>query len=480
MSNLTYIYMDIRISLESRTERRMQRMKKKVNSRTRLAADLSGYAQILSVIGQETSKATELLVDAASEMELRQSGLLQMLADTIKTGWSDSDAAAIIYAIRDRLECAGLPDTTALRRWIQIHQGDSSSVVDCMAADPPEGVTILKVMSRAGSQKLVFLATWQIAQREIVLKRFRNPDENRVFQRETQTHPLSMAYPNIIETFYLQNRKGEYFLVERCLPVVLSDDWRSRGLHEAANLLRDIASALAFLSDQQLIHADIKPDNIGFENSRYMLLDFGLCRSEDLFSSEMSPTGSLCTRAPELLMGEGYHTRSSDIWSLGATVFNSLVGRFPLFEEGETAPGASDPVRRTAFEEDLRHRARDEWDRRVDCSLVPSQLQHLLRQMLDREPESRVEAHELLKQTESELSAMLRFREEGTHISPSDEIYQLSKFLPNQEVLCLLPVAQRRELETRIRGLKQKKGLTSEEERELQVVISRLPAEEHG
>jgi serine/threonine protein kinase len=349
-----------------------------------------------------------------------------------------------------------------------------------MSVEPPERVTILKVMSRAGSQKLVFLASWQIAQREIVLKRFRNPDANGIFQRETQTHPLSMTHPNIIETFYLQNRRGEYFLVERCLSLVLGEDWRSPGLHEAANLLHDITSALAFLSDQQLIHADIKPDNIGFENSRYILLDFGLCRPEDVFSSETSPTGSLCTRAPELLMGEGCHTESSDIWSLGATVFNSLVHRFPLFEEGEEPPRASDLERTKAFEQGLRHRIQDEWDKRVDCSLVPQQLQQLLRQMLGRRPESRIAAHELLKQTESELSAMLRFREEGTHISPSEEIHQLGKFLPNQDVLCLLPVAQRRELEARIKGLKKKKGLTHEEERELEGIVSRLPVEQHG
>jgi hypothetical protein len=69
-------------------------MKKKATSKKQLAADLSGYAQILSVIGQETTKEAKLLVDSVSDMELRQSGILQMLADTITTGWSDSDAAA--------------------------------------------------------------------------------------------------------------------------------------------------------------------------------------------------------------------------------------------------------------------------------------------------------------------------------------------------------------------------------------------------
>jgi hypothetical protein len=101
--------------------------------------------------------------------------------------------------------------------------------------------------------------------------------------------------------------------------------------------------------------------------------------------------------------------------------------------------------------------------------------------MLKRDPQSRIKAHELLKITESELSAMLRFREEGTHMSPSEEIRQLTKFLPEQHTLELLPVAQRRELLSRITELSKEKGLTVEETRHLdEIISSRLPVNEHG
>jgi serine/threonine protein kinase len=134
---------------------------------------------------------------------------------------------------------------------------------------------------------------------------------------------------------------------------VLNDGWTSKGIEEAANLLRDIASALAFIQGKQLVHGDVKPDNIGFEDGRYILLDFGICRSEEAFSEDSTPTGSLRTRAPELLLGIQTHSHASDLWALGATVYNAVTGRFPLLDVGEQPPRVSDGSRRKVFEKAL-------------------------------------------------------------------------------------------------------------------------------
>ncbi len=432
------------------------------------------YAQILSSIGPETTKATELLIQNISEMKILQiDHIFQELAHAMKDVWPDSEAAKVIYAVNEKIDQI---DITSLQRWLFVHQGDSNSVGDCISADPPPGVDILKVLSRAGSQKLVFLATWQIAQREVVLKRFRGSDAaNRILQRETQTHPLSMSHPNIIETHLLQNKKGEYFLVERRLPLVLYDEWPSNGLQEAANLLRDIASALAFLTEQELVHGDIKPDNIGFEGGRYILLDFGICRPQGAFDGDVTPTGSLRTRAPELIMGEGQHSYMSDVWALGATVFNTLTGRFPLFRVGEIPPRVSNPEEREKCEELLRDRVRNHWSEFIDLSPIPIPLRSLLERMLEREPRNRGNTHEILRNAENELSAVLRFARDTSHISVSEEIKQLYNYLPSKTILKLLPENQRRELRTRIERLREAKGLSTEEVGKLETITSKLP-----
>lgn len=435
---------------------------------------LPPYAQILSRIGPETAKATELLARSISEMRILQiDDIFQTMAEAMKDGWSDSQAATVVYAVNEKVDQI---DIISLQRWLFVHQGDSNSVRDCIFADPPTGVDILKVLSRAGSQKLVFLATWQIAQREVVLKRFRGSDAaNRILQRETQTHPLSMAHPNIIETHLLQNKKGEYFLVERRLPLVLNDEWRSHGLQEAANLLRDITSALVFLTEQELVHGDIKPDNIGFEGGRYILLDFGICRPQGAFNGDVTPTGSLRTRAPELIMGEGQHSYMSDVWALGATVFNALTGRFPLFLESEKPPQVSNPDEREECEELLRDRVRKDWSKFIDLSPIPIALRSLLEHMLERKPKNRGSTHETLREAENELSAVLRFARGTSYISASEEVKQLYNYLPSKTILELLPENQCRELRSRIVKLRETKGLLQEEVKKLDSIESRLP-----
>lgn len=438
--------------------------------------DLSPRTQILANIGPKTAKAVYGLAKSLEEFTLlRPEDVFTALSKEMETGWSDSQASLVVSAVKERIKSGSLVDTTALVQWIRVHPGDPYGVRDCILVDPPEGIDILKVLSRAGSQKLVFLANWLIAQREIVLKKFVGEDaENRILQRETQTHPLSMVHPNIIETHILQNRQGEYFLAERRLPLVLSDGWKSNGLQEAANLLRDIANAIAFLSEQKLVHGDIKPDNIGFEAGRYILLDFGICRPQDAFEADVTPTGSLRTRSPELLMKESHHSIASDIWALGATVFNAITGHFPLFNLSESLPRVSSPEKRAKFEEVLCNRVQNEWSQRLDLSVVPEALRPLLELTLAREPQSRIKAVKLVHEAEQNLSAVLRFREGESSFSPSQEIEQLSRYLPDERTLTFMPESQRRDLHARLIELRASKGLTAEKEKELKSIESRL------
>lgn len=436
---------------------------------------LSGHAKILSEIGPETSKATSSLNETIVDSPLLvKAPVFPLLADALN-GWKDCEAAAVVVAVHERLKVDPGFDLNMLKRWLYAHCGDSRAVIDCLEVDPPEGLTIIQRLSTAGSQKLVFLANWQIAQREVVLKRFIGPEAaERLIPRELQPHPLSMQHPNIIETHLFKNSKGEFFLVERRLPMVLSDKWPSHGVQEAANLLRDIAYALAFLQDKQLVHGDIKPDNIGFEDGHYILLDFGICRPQSAFADDPTQTGSLRTRAPELLLGEGVHGYASDIWALGATVYNSVAGRFPLFEDGESPPRVSQKEARVVFESSLAERIKSEWNSRVDLSKVPEPLHDLLDKMLSREPSKRVGAAELVKLCEAKLAAFLRVSQGSSRFSPSDELLQLNKYLPGAKVLALMPDSQKLELKRRLQILKDAKGLDHSQKGVLEALNARL------
>ncbi|MEK7406906.1 MAG: protein kinase [Acidobacteriota bacterium] len=361
-----------------------------------------------------------------------------------------------------------------------MHKNNPPGVLDCMRVDPPDQISIIQVLSRAGSQKLVFLATWRLTQAQVVLKRLIGPPEmtKRILERELLIHQLSREHPNIILTDVLRNSKGEAFLVEKYLPVLLHDGWRSHGVLEAANLLYDISHALSFLHGNGLVHGDVKPDNIGIDRQAYILLDFGICRpSEEFTRADVTATGSLRTRAPEVLEANSYvnvDPPKVDVWALGATVYNSLAKRFPLFAEGEAPPRVSRPDERGPFEAELARRARDEWESKVDLQLVPEPIRKLLGKALERDPERRWSAEQLMKQAETELSAFVRRSSDVGRFSPLDELRQLEAYLPSTEILRLMPVMRRQRLQERLRALKNTHGFNAEERHRADMLLQNV------
>jgi serine/threonine protein kinase len=332
-------------------------------------------------------------------------------------------------------------------------------VLDCLALKPPNGISILRRLSLAGSQKKVFLATWTLTQREVVVKQLIATDEvrDRIVAREAQAHPLSLRHPNIIETNVLHH-EGEPFLVEEYLQSVLADDRYAHGVEDASSLLFDIASALSYLHDTLgWVHGDIKPDNIGIRNGRYTLLDFGICRPIAQFTADATATGSLRTRAPELLTAGTYSgdARAVDMWALAATVFNFWLHRYPLFDASEAPPRISHPEQRSAFEHLLMDRALNEWDRRVvqPLSGMPVELRDIVRSILDFDPSHRASAKALLDAAKTRLAPFLAHGREGERLSPRDEADQILQHFPSDEVLRVLPFAVQEALRTRLSRL---------------------------
>jgi len=247
-------------------------------------------------------------------------------------------------------------------------------------------------------------------------------------------------------------------LVERHLPEVLSDGWRSLGVQEAANLLHNIADALAFMHERALVHGDIKPDNIGRDGGAYILLDFGICRLASEFVKEATATGSLRTRAPELLISDAYtEPPKVDLWALGATVFNALLGRFPLVDEGEPVPRVSHLEERNRFEALLASRAQTEWDRRLDLHAIPETIRPALEMALRTDPSERCSAMQLKEWAAKHLAAFLR-NQSLSRFSPIDEFTQIANHFPPCQTLRLMPITERESLKKRLLELSDSLG----------------------
>ncbi|MDR1680344.1 MAG: serine/threonine protein kinase [Prevotellaceae bacterium] len=111
---------------------------------------------------------------------------------------------------------------------------------------------------------------------------------------------------------------------------------------KAWRFLHDVAAGLAFLHAQEppVIHQDIKPDNVLIDAAgRYLITDFGIsakARStlRKSVGNQSSGGGTIAYMAPERFGKDNTPIKASDVWALGATLFEMMTGDTPFGEHG--------------------------------------------------------------------------------------------------------------------------------------------------
>lgn len=89
---------------------------------------------------------------------------------------------------------------------------------------------------------------------------------------------------------------------------------------------------LAYLHSLNIVHRDIKPQNILVEldTNRVVFCDFGSAKIIQNGEKSLSYICSRYYRAPELILGYENYTSYIDVWSIGCVIAEMFLG-FPLF-----------------------------------------------------------------------------------------------------------------------------------------------------
>ena len=196
-----------------------------------------------------------------------------------------------------------------------------------------------------GAMGAVYLATDEVLGRSVAIKTIRPRGLGELaaatfrarFSNEAKA-VAALSHPNIVSLFDIGCESDTPFLV---MEVVSGESLKERLQHgplsasEARMLGIQIARALDAAHARGIVHRDVKPANILYAgDGNWKLADFGVARIPDsslTFTGQF--LGSPAYAAPEALR-DGALGPASDVYSLGATLYESLAGEPPFGERG--------------------------------------------------------------------------------------------------------------------------------------------------
>lgn len=166
-----------------------------------------------------------------------------------------------------------------------------------------------------------------------------NPDVQKQIVRELQFNRLCQS-PNIVKyygTFVIESQSMIGIAMEymggRSLDaiykrVIEMDPTNRISEKVMGKIAESVLCGLNYLHHQRIIHRDIKPSNILFDRlGNVKICDFGVS-GEAVNSWASTFVGTQYYMAPERIMGKPY-TVSCDVWSLGLTLLEVALGKFP-------------------------------------------------------------------------------------------------------------------------------------------------------
>lgn len=166
------------------------------------------------------------------------------------------------------------------------------------------------------------------------------------FSREAET-ASRLTHPNIVKVLDVSDSiDSHYYVMEYLEGRSLRQELARKGGKLSPQvfwkMLKQVSEGLSYAHSLNVVHRDIKPDNIFILNDgRVVLTDFGIARIADLEATNITKTGvmlgTLAYVSPEQLQNAKKVDHRADIFSLGVVSYEALSGELPFTGDGIAA-----------------------------------------------------------------------------------------------------------------------------------------------
>jgi putative methionine-R-sulfoxide reductase with GAF domain len=164
-------------------------------------------------------------------------------------------------------------------------------------------------------------------------------DERQADRFEIEARLLaSLRHPRVVRVLdSLSDEAGSFLVMELVEGRDLHRELGERGgpglpVEDAVEYVRQACEAIHYVHGQQIVHRDVKPQNLILGPEGLVLVDFGVARGLDVDQGTVA-IGTPRFMAPEVMAG-GSVTARSDIYSLAATLWTLLCGDPPRYADG--------------------------------------------------------------------------------------------------------------------------------------------------
>ncbi|MCA9191788.1 MAG: serine/threonine protein kinase [Planctomycetales bacterium] len=321
------------------------------------AKDRAGFLEQHAGHDQELKTELESLLDSVeSDADFLchpPSALHSVVAETfsiLKQPYRENSSSASL-STKNQQDSESTLDTSLNKSIVCSDNDANSHAHDLLGHSPREVVESIhgnyeyRDIIGSGSSGIVVRAWNRTLERDVAIKLIRRENTDEITHALIESRILAgLNSEQFVHIYDMGNSCGvDYLVMEFVRGSTLAEVLRRTGAlpqQRAAELARQIAIGLKQAHAAGIIHRDIKPGNIlltrnddGTIGWRAKIVDFGLaCKTqlEDSSSGSFALRGTPTYMAPELFVPNNTLQPSADVYALGLTLYEMLVGRTPF------------------------------------------------------------------------------------------------------------------------------------------------------